>query len=114
MAPPTRRDKDLRYGWHPEPELLDFREESLARAALERLGVAAWSTALDYLYQEAMRRPVGSESYPEMRQRFFSGPESASQRQGPAPAPVQPRASGEILDEFRARLAPYLYNAAHP
>lgn len=114
MAPPTRADQDLRYAWHPEPELIDFREEVRARTALEKLGLAAWTTALDYLYQEAMRRPVGSESYPEMRQRFFSGAESASERQGPAPAPVHPSTSGEILEEFRARLAPYQYNAAHP
>src|SRR4029453_6176903 len=98
MTTPTRRDKDLRFDWHPEPELLDFREESLSRTALERLGVAAWSTALDYLYQEAMRRPVGPDTYPELRRRFFPRAESSSQPPRPAPAPVAPSTSSAILE----------------
>ena len=47
-----------RFDWHPEPGLIGFHDEELARAALERLGEATWTTALDWLYREAMLRPV--------------------------------------------------------
>src|SRR5262245_21697861 len=110
MSSRTRRDKDPDFDWHPEPELINYREEARARAALERLGVAAWSTSLDYLYQEAMRRPVGPDTYPELRRHFF--PSSEPPR--PEPAPAAPSTSSAILEEFRTRLAPHLYNAAHP
>src|SRR3990172_8498273 len=96
------------FDWHPEPELLGFRDPRVAREALERLGVATWHAALDYLYEEAMRRPVSSEAYPEMRRRFF-GPSLQ-----PASAPEKPEPSDQLLTEFRERLAPLQYNASHP
>ena len=96
------------FAWHPEPELVGFRDEARSRSALESLGAAAWAEALDYLYREAMRRPVGSDSYLELRRRLF-GPSGQ-----PAPAPALPRRSEDVLAEFRTRLAPFQYNAAHP
>ncbi|HET7295122.1 MAG TPA: pyridoxal-dependent decarboxylase [Vicinamibacteria bacterium] len=102
------------FGWHPEPELLGFRDEARSRAALERLGSEAWAACLDYLYRESFRRPMGPDSYQELRARFFAGdPGAADALARPAPAPERPRPSGEILDEFRRRLAPYQYNAHH-
>jgi aromatic-L-amino-acid decarboxylase len=94
--------------WHPEPGLLSFRDPDSARKDLEGLGAATWAAALDYLFDEAMRRPVGPESYPEMRRRHYG--DSGM----PAPAPAGPATSAEILDEFRRRIAPYGFNAAHP
>jgi aromatic-L-amino-acid/L-tryptophan decarboxylase len=101
-------EKDDAFGWHPEPELIGFRHEERSRPALESLGAAAWAECLDYLYREAMRRPVGFDSYLELRQRLF-GPSSQ-----PSPAPAVPATSEDVLAEFRKRLAPYQYNAAHP
>jgi aromatic-L-amino-acid decarboxylase len=97
---------DSPFEWHPEPEIVGFHEPS-SRAALERLGAAAWKAALDYHYNEAMRRPVGADTYPEMRRRLFG--ESAM----PAPAPEHPTPSAEVIDEFTRRLAPYQFNASH-
>jgi glutamate/tyrosine decarboxylase-like PLP-dependent enzyme len=96
------------FAWHPEPELIGFRDPARSRAALEALGAAAWTEAIDYLYGEAMRRPVGPDSYVQLRRRLFGATGQ------PEPAPVSPRASADLLAEFRERLAPYQYNAAHP
>ena len=69
-------------GWHPEPELLDIRDEGLSRTALERLGEQAWTAALDYVYEHGMARAIGEPGdYEELRAIFF-GPSGAA---GPAP-----------------------------
>jgi len=96
------------FSFHPEPELIGFRDPSRARAVLEELGRLTWGTALDWLYGEAMRRPMGPGTYPQQRARFF-GPSNE-----PAPAPERPSTSEEVLAEFRERVGPYLYNAQHP
>jgi aromatic-L-amino-acid decarboxylase len=95
------------FSWHPEPELIGFRDEARSRPALERLGAAAWAACLEYLYREAMRRPIGPDSYPELRQRLFPGG-------APEKAPAFPRPSGDVLAEFGRRLAPFQYNSQHP
>jgi hypothetical protein len=98
-----------RFAWHPEPELIDVRDEARSRPALEELGRQAWQTALSYLYDEAMRRAVGEPSgYHALRDRFF-GPSG-----GPASAPAAPTPSADLLAEFTARLAPHQLNAWHP
>jgi aromatic-L-amino-acid decarboxylase len=93
--------------WHPEPGLLDFRRPD-SREALSELGARAWGLALDYLYDEAMRRPVGPEDYPALRRLLFgdSG--------GPARAPEEPSSSPEVLREVSERLLPHLFNSQHP
>ncbi len=103
------------FDWHPEPDLVGIHEPS-ARPALERLGAAAWAAALDYHFQEAMRRPVGLDSYPEMRRRLFGGgaDPAAAAAAMPSPAPLHPTPSAQVLEEFTRRLAPYQYNASHP
>jgi hypothetical protein len=50
-------DPDL--SWHPEPELIDVRDEAASRPALEALGAGTWSAALDYLYAHAFERALG-------------------------------------------------------
>jgi aromatic-L-amino-acid/L-tryptophan decarboxylase len=98
-----------RFDWHPEPELIGVRDETLSRDALERLGAATWSAALDYVYDEAMRRAMGEPStYAELRREFFGA------SGGPARAPAGPTASAALLDDFRTRLAPHQLNAWHP
>jgi aromatic-L-amino-acid decarboxylase len=96
------------FSWHPEPELIGFRDPGEARAALEELGRLSWSTALDWLYEDAMRRPVAADSYPEMRRKFF-GPANE-----PAPPPEKPTTSSGVLTEFRERVGPFAFSAQHP
>ncbi|TMK45591.1 MAG: hypothetical protein E6G55_08220 [Actinobacteria bacterium] len=96
------------FSWHPEPELIGFRDPGEARAALEELGRLTWGSALDWLYEDAMRRPVPTESYPEMRRKFFG---SANE---PAPPPEKPAGSSEVLAEFRERVAPFAFSSQHP
>ena len=101
-------DPLARFRWHPEPELLGFGDETTSRAALERLGAAAWRTSLDYLYREGVRRGTSPDTYAELRERHFG---TAG---GPGPAPAAPMPAAEILAEFSARLAPYQLNPYHP
>ena len=96
------------FSWHPEPELIGFRDPGEARAALEELGRLTWGTALDWLYEDAMRRPVAADSYPEMRRKFF-GPANE-----PAPMPEKPTTSSEVLTEVRERVAPFAFSSQHP
>jgi glutamate/tyrosine decarboxylase-like PLP-dependent enzyme len=98
---------DTGFSWHPEPQLIGFSEPARSRPALENLGLEAWAACLDYLYAEALKRPVGPDSYPELRRRLFGSG-------GPEPAPAGPRTSKQVLDEFRRRLAPYQFNCQHP
>ncbi len=96
-------------GWHPEPELLDVRDEATSRPALERLGEGTWSAALDYVYDHGMERAIGEPAdYAELRTVFF-GPSG-----GPAPAPTEPTTAEALIAEFRQRLAPHQANAWHP
>ena len=92
----------------PEPELIDYRDPEGARTALERLGQATWDAALDFLYDEAMRRPVGPDDYPTARERYF-GPSGS-----PSSPPAHPSPFPAVLEEFRERIAPALFNAQHP
>ena len=96
------------FSWHPEPELIGFRDPGEARAALEELGRLTWGTALDWLYEDAMRRPVATDSYPEMRRKFF-GPANE-----PGPPPEKPTTSSEVLTEVRERVAPFAFSSQHP
>jgi glutamate/tyrosine decarboxylase-like PLP-dependent enzyme len=97
-----------RFAWSLEPELIDVQDEARARPALEALGEQTWRVALDWLYGEAMRRPIHARTYPEAREAFF-GP---SHRPGQAPA--SPTSWSDVLSEFRERIAPATYNAHHP
>jgi hypothetical protein len=97
-----------RFRWHPEPDLLGIGDEATSRAALERLGEAAWRTSLDYLYREGVRRGVG----PRDVRRDAGAPLRPTGI--PGPAPVAPTTAAAILDEFTERLAPYQLNPYHP
>jgi glutamate/tyrosine decarboxylase-like PLP-dependent enzyme len=98
-----------RFGWHPEPELIGYRDASASRAALERLGAATWETALEYLYEHALDRAMGAPSGYEPARASFYGDTS-----GPGRAPLNPSPSTAVLDEFRARLAGGQMSAQHP
>jgi aromatic-L-amino-acid decarboxylase len=91
----------------PDAALLSMASPG-SRPALEELGATVWREALDWLYDEALRRPVAADPYPESRRRFF-GPSN-----GPTSAPDSPTPSADVLAEFRARVAPLTYNAQHP
>lgn len=93
----------------PEDELLHFMDPSRSREALEELGEATWREALDWLYERAADRPMGSHgTYPQDRLTFF-GPTGS-----PAEAPAHPMPWRDVLAAFRARIAPITYNAQHP
>jgi aromatic-L-amino-acid/L-tryptophan decarboxylase len=92
----------------PDRALLDLRDAETSRRALEAFGSAVWGEALDWLYGQAMVRPIHPESYPDSRERFF-GPSKA-----PGPAPEQGRPASDVLREFRDRVAPMTFNAQHP
>ena len=104
-----RQDGRHDKSWHPEPELLDVRDEAASRPALERLGEETWGAALDYVYDHGMERAIGEPAdYVKLRQRFY-GPSGE-----PGPAPLDPSTSEAVLDEFRLRIAPHQANAWHP
>ncbi|HZD17988.1 MAG TPA: pyridoxal-dependent decarboxylase [Actinomycetota bacterium] len=96
------------FAFHPEPELLGFRDPDRARGPLEAFGREVWEACLDYLYEVAMDRPVSSLSYEQVRGRFF-GPSNE-----PAAAPSEPSTSAEVLRDFRERVAPFAFNSQHP
>lgn len=113
-APETRPSAADRFGWHPEPGLIGVDDVATARPAMERLGRETWAAALDYLFEEALRRSAGEPTgYPEMRRTFYAA-DPDGPRDGPGPAPRDPRTSAAILAEFRERLAPYQLNSWHP
>jgi aromatic-L-amino-acid decarboxylase len=96
-------------GWHPEPELISMRDESVSRDALRAAGAAIWETALDYLYDNAFGRAMGPHAeYDALRSEFFG------ETGGPSPAPADPATLRAVLDEFRARVAPHTVSAYHP
>jgi aromatic-L-amino-acid decarboxylase len=108
---------DPAFEWHPEPELIGTRDEAASRAALERLGVEAWTAALDYLYGEGFRRAMGvTADYRTLRRAFFGtgGGLGPSAETGPGAAPVNPATADMVLAEFRNRLVSYQLNAYHP
>lgn len=88
----------------PRDPTVFYRDPARSREELRRVGREAIEAALDYLYEQAMRRPVGPETYAEARRRF--GPEAA--------APLRGRSAGEVLGEVRRRILPHSMNAAHP
>jgi glutamate/tyrosine decarboxylase-like PLP-dependent enzyme len=95
-------------GWHPEPDLLVVRDPS-SRDAMRDAGEAIWATALDYLYDHALVRAMGTPSdYEGLRAEFF-GPSGR-----PAPAPRDAATLQAVLDEFSSRVAPHTVSAWHP
>jgi aromatic-L-amino-acid/L-tryptophan decarboxylase len=102
-SPPMHRDAE-----YPDPALVDLRDADASRPLLERFGTAVWAEALDWLYGQAMVRPIHPESYPDSRERFF-GPTKT-----PGPAPARGRPAADVLQEFRDRVAPMTFNAQHP
>ena len=111
---PTRPGHDpdaflRRFAWHPEPGLVGYRDAAQARAAMEALGQETWAAALDFIYDEAAVRAMGAPaSYDAARRAFFGDGRT------PAPAPVEPSTSTQVLDAFTDRLAAMQMNSQHP
>ncbi len=108
-APADREAYLARFAWHPEPELIGYRDAGASREALERLGAETWAAALDFLYDHAMDRAMGAPSGYEAARRSFYGTDP-----GPSAAPADPTSSAAILEEFRSRLAGGQMNSQHP
>jgi glutamate/tyrosine decarboxylase-like PLP-dependent enzyme len=117
QSPTAAPDLDAyleRFAWHPEPELIGYRDEASSRAALASLGATTWHQALEFLYGIAVERAMGDASpYEEARRRYFAS-DPTGPRDGPGPAPVEPMRAGDVLAEFSERLAGGLMNAQHP
>jgi aromatic-L-amino-acid/L-tryptophan decarboxylase len=113
-APPDIDAYLARFAWHPEPELIGFRDEGASREALARLGEITWTAALDFLYGHAMDRAMGDASpYAEARRRYYaSHPDGPGE--GPEAAPAGPTPAADVIAEFEARLAGGLMNSQHP
>ena len=98
-----------RFAWHPEPELIGFRDEDASREGVRRLGEATWAVAVDYLYEQAARRAMGASSdYETARAEFYRD------FAGPSHAPRAPSRSADVLAEFERRLAATQLNSQHP
>jgi glutamate/tyrosine decarboxylase-like PLP-dependent enzyme len=97
------------FRWHPEPELIGIRDTAVSRAALERVGEQTWRASLDWLYDEAMVRAMGTPTgYADLRRLYFG------EAGGPGSAPADPAPLQAVLDEFTARIAPHTLNSYHP
>ena len=71
------------FAWHPEPELIGYRDPEQARNALGAFGGAVWDACLDYLYDDSLFmaarwHAAGNETelavYPECLHGFTSFP----------------------------------------
>ncbi len=99
-----------RFAWHPEPELVAYRDEGASRASMARLGERTWAAALDYIYGTAMDRAMGDPSaYAVARRRYYVPSGGA-----PAAAPQAPMRADDVIAEFSARIAGGLMNSQHP
>lgn len=91
-APPDIDAYLARFAWHPEPELIGYRDEGASRESLRRLGADTWASALDFLYGHATDRAMGDPgTYDDHRRNFYGdapGPGAA-----PASPPRRPRSS---------------------
>ncbi len=113
-APPDLDAYLARFDWHPEPELIGYRDEGASRAALASLGATTWHEALEFVFGTAMTRAMGAPSgFDEARQRYY-GSDPRGDGQGPGPAPVEPMPAAAVFAEFSSRVAGGLMNAQHP
>ncbi len=103
-----------RFDWHPEPELIGFRDEGASREALAQLGEQTWAAALQFLYGTAVVRAMGDpSSYEEARTHYY-GSDPTGSRRAPGSAPAAPAPAAAVIDEFSTRLAGGLMNSQHP
>ncbi len=108
-APPDIDAYLARFDWHPEPELVAYRDEGASRVALEQLGADTWAAALAFLYEQASERAMGDASpYEQLRRQYYGG------GTGPGPAPLDPMPSRDVLAEFTRRLAGGQMASQHP
>ena len=109
MADDTTDDPLDGFRWHPEPELIGIRDAATSRAALERAGAATWAASLDWLYDEAMVRAMGTPTgFDELRRVYFG------EAGGPGTAPRDPKPLDAVLADFTTRIAPHTLNSYHP
>ena len=101
-APPDIDAYLARFGWHPEPELVGYRDEGASRAALERLGDATWRAALDFLYGPAAERAMGDPGLLRRDPPLASSASVARPGRPPPPPSRQPRSSSSSGRASRA------------
>ena len=107
-APPDIDAYLARFAWHPEPELIGYRDEEASRGPMTTLAADTWTTALDFLYGHAADRAMGDTRPHDVLRRAYHG------GSGPGPAPADPMTARAVLDEFQQRIAGGLMNSQHP
>ena len=107
-APPDIDAYLARFAWHPEPELIGYRDEEASRGPMTTLAADTWTTALDFLYGHAADRAMGDTRPHDVLRRAYHG------GSGPGPAPADPMTARGVLDEFQQRIAGGLMNSQHP
>jgi glutamate/tyrosine decarboxylase-like PLP-dependent enzyme len=107
-APPDIDAYLARFAWHPEPELIGYRDEEASRGPMATLAADTWTTALDFLYGHAADRAMGDTRPHDLLRRAYHG------GGGPGPAPADPMTARAVLDEFEQRIAGGLMNSQHP
>jgi glutamate/tyrosine decarboxylase-like PLP-dependent enzyme len=99
-----------RFDWHPEPELIGYRDAVGSREALTALNARTWQAALDFVYGTAAERAMGDPAaYADVRGTYYQ-PSGGR----PASAPVGPMLADDVIAEFEARIAGGLMNSQHP
>jgi aromatic-L-amino-acid/L-tryptophan decarboxylase len=108
-VPELARRSGPAVDWHPEPDLIMVRDQAASREALREAGDAIWQASLDYLYDHALERAMGTPvDYDALRAEFYGA------GGGPARAPEEPATLEAVLREFRERIAPHTVSAYHP
>jgi len=99
-----------RFDWHPEPELIGYRDADGSREALTALNARTWQAALGFVYGIAIERSMGDPAgYADVRRRYYEPSGGV-----PASAPVDPMLADDVIAEFEARIAGGLMNSQHP
>ena len=102
-APPDLDAYLARFAWHPEPELVAYRDEAASREAMANARRATWQAALDLVYGQAMERAMGDPSpYAEARRRFYA---PVGRRPGARPARPDARPPRSSTSSRRASRA---------
>ncbi len=102
-APPDIDAYLARFDWHPEPELIGYRDEGASREALARLGETTWEAALEFLYGTAMVRAMGDPSpYDAARRRYYGPGRDRAGRRAVRPHPGRGRRSRSSPIDSRA------------
>ena len=103
-----------RFDWHPEPELIGFRDETASRAALASLGERDLARGADV----PVRDRQGTRDGRRLRLRRGATPllrlRSGRSARWPGSSALRPDAGADVIGEYSTRLSHSLMNSQHP